>query len=136
MCYYIGIEDLAANAMIEILEKKQKEGIIEEKPLKVTLIDLEEYGAEVVRYINKETTEKALLILSRASTIYMFRNYSDFFEEVDDESAIKLREGKNVDDLKEKFRTYKANDLINAYMAEATVKVLYEKYTEKRIQKN
>lgn len=136
MCYYIGIEDLAANAMIEILEKKREEGIVEEKPLKVTLVDLEKYGAEVVRYINKETTEKALLILSRASTIYMFRNYSDFFEEVDNESAIELRKDKNVDDLKEKFRTYKANDLINAYMAEATVKILYEKYTGKRKQKN
>ena len=136
MCYYIGIEDLAANAMIEILEKKQKEGNPEDNSLIVTLRDLEEYGSEVVRYLNKKTKEKALLILSRASTTYMFRNYSDFFEEVDDESAIKLREGKTVDDLKEKFRTYKASDLINAYIAEATVKVLYEKYTGKQVQKN
>lgn len=129
MCYYIGIEDLAANAMIEILEKKQKDGKSVEGPLSVTLRDLEEYGAEVVRYINTKTNEKALLILSRASTVYMFRNYSDFFEETDEgESAIKLREGKTVEDLKAKFRTYKAFDLINAYMADATVQVLYAKY--------
>ena len=51
-------------------------------------------------------------------------------------SAIKLREGKTVDYLKEKFRTYKASDLINAYMAEATVKVLYARYTTQRNEKN
>lgn len=45
MCYYIGIEDLAANAMIEILEKKQKDGKSIESVLSVTLRDLEEYGA-------------------------------------------------------------------------------------------
>ena len=136
MCYYIGIEDLAANAMIEIVEKKSKEGIFENNSVVVTLKDLEDYGAEVVRYINKETTEKALLILSKASTDFMFRNYSDFFEEVDDESAIKLREGKTVEDSKEKFRTYKAWELINAYMAETTVKILYDKYTGEKIQKD
>lgn len=137
MCYYIGIEDLAANAMIEILEKKQQEQEnIEGINLSVSLIDLEDYGAEVVRYLNNETSEKALLILSRESTDYMFKNYSDFFEEDDNESAIKLREGKTVEDLKNKFRTYKAADLISAYMAKTTVKILYEKYTRKEVQKN
>ena len=137
MCYYIGIEDLAANAMIEILEKKQQEQEhIEGINLSVSLKDLEDYGAEVVRYLNNETSEKALLILSRESTDYMFKNYSDFFEEDDNESAIKLREGKTVEDLKNKFRTYKAADLISAYMAKTTVKILYEKYTRKEVQKN
>lgn len=137
MCYYIGIEDLAANAMIEILEKKQQEQEnIEGINLSVSLKDLEDYGAEVVRYLNNETSEKAILILSRESTDYMFKNYSDFFEEDDNESAIKLREGKTVEDLKNKFRTYKAADLISAYMAKTTVKILYEKYTRKEVQKN
>lgn len=136
MCYYIGIEDLAANAMIEILEKKQADGINDQEQPVVTFKDLEEYGSEVVRYINRETKEKALLILSGAATDHMFRNYSDFFEEVDDESAIKLREGKTVEDLKETFRSYQAYDLIKAYMADATVKILYERYTGKKVQKN
>lgn len=56
----------------------KEEGIIEYETLAVTLKDLEEYGAEVVRYINKE--KKALLVLSRASTSYMFQNYSDFLK--------------------------------------------------------
>lgn len=132
MCYYIGLEDLAANAMIEILEKKQQEQEdIKEIKLSVSLKDLEYYGAEVVKYLNNKTSEKAFLILSRASTDHMLKNYSDFFKENDDESAIELREGKTVEDLKNKFRTYKAADLINAYMAKTTVKILYEKYARK-----
>ena len=45
MCYYIGIEDLAANAMIEILEKKQKVVKIIDSVLIVTIRDLVVYGA-------------------------------------------------------------------------------------------
>lgn len=135
MCYYIGLEDLAANAMIEILEKKQQEQEdIKEIKLSVSLKDLEYYGAEVVKYLNNKTSEKAFLILSRASTDHMLKNYSDFFKENDDESAIELREGKTVEDLKNKFRTYKAADLISAYMAKTTVKMLYEKYIRKEVQ--
>ena len=135
MCYYIGLEDLAANAMIEILEKKQQEQEdIKEIKLSVSLKDLEYYGAEVVKYLNNKTSEKAFLILSRASTDHMLKNYSDFFKENDDESAIELREGKTIEDLKYKFRTYKAADLISAYMAKTTVKMLYEKYIRKEVQ--
>lgn len=126
MCYYIGIEDLAANALIEILNKEDKTAC--NQPV-ITLKELEKYGAEVVRYLNEQNGEKALLILSRASTQYMFRNYSDFFEEIETEegTAIALREGKTVEDLVQKFRTYMAIDLVNAFMSEKTVKVLYGK---------
>ena len=125
MCYYIGIEDLAANALIEILQTKAKEDFSQ---CIVTLKELEKYGAEVVRYLDEEKGEKALLILSRASTTHMFGNYSDFFEEIetDQGTAIALREGKTVEDLIERFRTYLAIDLIHAFMAEKTVRVLYE----------
>lgn len=59
----------------------------------------------------------------------MFRNYSDFFEEVETEEgrAIALQKGKTVEDLKEKFRTYLAIDVINAFMNKKTVKVLHAK---------
>lgn len=126
MCYYIGIEDLAANALIEILQTKEEQDLSQ---YTVTLRELEEYGAEVVRYLNKEKKEKAFLILSRASTLHMFRNYSDFFEEVETEEgrAIALQKGKTVEDLKEKFRTYLAIDVINAFMNKKTVKVLHAK---------
>lgn len=126
MCYYIGIEDLAANALIEILQTKEEQDL---NQYVVTLRELEKYGAEVVRYLNKEKKEKALLVLSRASTLHMFRNYSDFFEEVETEEgrAIALQKGKTVEDLKEKFRIYLAMDLVNAFMNKKTVKVLHAK---------
>lgn len=118
MCYYIGIEDLAANALIEILQTKKAS---ESCYYPVTFKELEDYGAEVVRYLDQEKGEKALLILSRAHTTNMFRNYSDFFEEIETPkgTAIILQKGKTVEDLIEKFRIYNASDLIIAFMATA-----------------
>lgn len=126
MCYYIGIEDLAANALIEILQTKERQ---ESDSCVVTLRELEEYGAEVVKYLNKRKGEKALLILSRASTTHMFRNYSDFFKEIETEegTAIALQKGKTVEDLIGKFRTYVAIDLLNAFVARKTVSVFNAK---------
>ena len=122
MCFYIGIEDLAANALIEILKTKEKDQL---NQYSVTLAELENYGAQVVRHLN-DKGEKAVLILSRESTSLMFKNYSDFFEEVETENgiAISLRKGKTVPDLIEKFRTYLAFDLMLAFMNQETVRVL------------
>ena len=122
MCFYIGIEDLAANALIEILKTKEKE---QYSQCYVTLSELEAYGNQVIRYLN-DKGEKAILILSRKNTSMMFRNYSDFFEEVEMETgiAISLKEGKTVLDLIKKFRTYLALDVMLAFMDAETVQVL------------
>lgn len=122
MCYYIGIEDLAANALIEILRTKE-ESEFERYP--VTFKELEQYGAEVVKYLDVEKNEKALLILSGTRTTNMFRNYSDFFEEVESPkgTAIALRKGKTVKDLIDKFRVYCALDVIDAFMKVAAIVV-------------
>lgn len=119
MCFYIGIEDLAANALIEILEME------DENPSQkcVTYAELEKYGTEVVRYL-KVNGEKAVLIFSKESTDVMLHNYSDFFEEREKGTAIGLREGKHVPDLIERFRAYLAFDLMMAFMADDPVKVL------------
>lgn len=49
MCFYIGIEDLAANALIEVLKKTDKRFL--------TYHELESYGSEVVQIL-KENGEK------------------------------------------------------------------------------
>lgn len=69
-----------------------------------------------------------MLILSRENTSLMFRNYSDFFEEVETDKgiAIALKEGKTVSDLVKKFRTYLALDLMMAFMNTETVRVLHK----------
>ena len=78
MCYYIGIEDLAANALIECLSKKQ--GDLSQYV--ITYANLEKYGAQVVKGLT-ERKEKAILIFGRDNTNMMFKNYSDFFVERD-----------------------------------------------------
>ena len=112
--YYIGLKDLAANAMIEIMERRMRNGEPLVQPC-ITFRDLESYGSKVVKYINKETDDTATLILSRASTVCMFRNYSEFFEETEDEHGIRLREGKTAEELKYTFRMYKSERLIDAF---------------------
>ena len=91
---------------------------------------MENYGAEVVKCFNEENETKVLLILSRSATTSMFRNYSDFFIEVDTEegTAIQLREGKTVEDLEERFRIYITYDLVKAYANQIAVSVLNVKF--------
>ena len=72
MCVYIGVEDLAANALIELLKKQKRF---------VSYSELENYGAEIVRFLFKKG-EKAILILSRESTNALFRNYSEVFAQI------------------------------------------------------
>lgn len=117
MCFYIGIEDLAANALIELLQKKHQNYI--------TYDELERYGAQVVRLLS-EQGEKAVLLLSRDNTNALFRDYSDFFEEEELENGlgIKLKDGKGVNDLIIQFRGYLALDVLMALVNERSVSVL------------
>lgn len=117
MCVYIGIEDLAANALIEILNSNNER--------MVTYSDLEKYGAEVVKLLNKQG-EKAILVLSRESTNIMFRNYSDIFEETSTATGlgITLKSNVTVDDLIDKFRGYLAWDVLLAFVNKESLAVL------------
>lgn len=55
--YNIGIEDLAANALIEIMSEDEPKRF-------VSYEELESYGAEVVNFLNTKG-KKAVLTLSR-----------------------------------------------------------------------
>lgn len=118
MCYYIGIEDLAANALIECLSKKQ--GDLSQYV--ITYANLEKYGAQVVKGLT-ERKEKAILIFGRDNTNMMFKNYSDFFVERDstEGKGISLREGKTVEDLIVRFRMYLSANLLMTYMNPKTI---------------
>lgn len=117
MYFYIGIEDLAANAMIELLKKGDQRFI--------TYNGVEMYGAEVVQIL-KESGKKAVLILSRENTDALFRNYSEFFEEEEQNGrkGIKLKDDKKVEDLIQQFRSYLALDVLLAFMNKRSVQVL------------
>lgn len=117
MCFYIGIEDLAANAMIEMLKKGGQRFL--------TYNEIEMYGAEVVQIL-RENGEKAVLILSRENTDALFRNYSEFFEESAQRGkrGIKLKGNKKIEDLIQQFRGYLALDVLLAFMNQRSVQVL------------
>ncbi|MCI9237913.1 hypothetical protein AALA13_09395 [Lachnospiraceae bacterium 50-23] len=117
MCFYIGIEDLAANAMIEMLKKGKRRFL--------TYSEIEMYGAEVVQIL-EENGEKAILILSRENTNALFRNYFEFFEEGEEDGkrGIRLKSGKEVEDLIQQFRGYLALDVLLAFMDQRSVQVL------------
>jgi len=123
MCAYIGIEDLAANAMIEILDKEKKETT----DSFVSYKTLEQYGLEIVKLLN-EKGENAILILSREETRKMLRDYSDIFVECKQSGmeGIKLRENITIDVLIAKFRGYLSLDVLLAFMAEKTKEILWK----------
>lgn len=116
MCVYIGIEDLAANALIEVISTNESNRF-------VSYEELENYGAEVVKFLTSKG-EKAVLILSRESTNAMFRNYSNIFEEINskkDGLGIQLKSGVTIEDLVLKFRGYLAWDVLLAFVNKQTV---------------
>ena len=117
MCFYIGIEDLAANALIEVMKKADKRFL--------TYNEIESYGAEVVQIL-KESGEKAVLILSRDNTEALYRNYSDFFEESEQngKKGILLKTEKQIGDLIQHFRGYLALDVLLAFMNQRSIQVL------------
>lgn len=117
MCFYIGIEDLAANAIIEIIEER---GVSPD--IFVTYKKLEEYGAEVVNVLS-EKGEKAVLILSRDCTNALFRNYSDIFEEKESTEGIgiALKEGVSLENLINTFRGYLAWDVLLAFVDKKSI---------------
>lgn len=118
MCFYIGIEDLAANALIELMKKNENRTI--------TYQELESYGSAVVSLLNAQG-EKAILVLSRDNTNAMFRNYSDFFREVEENGmpiGISLKNGVSLENLIDRFRGYLALDVLLAFINENSIKVL------------
>lgn len=92
MYIYISIEDLVANALIELLEKSQKR--------EVFFSELNRYGACVLQILNSQE-EQAVLILSQEKTTEFLHDYSDCFESFNDglKEGIRLKPNITVDDL-------------------------------------
>lgn len=117
MCIYIGIEDLVANALIEVVEKSEQREVLFKQ--------LDEYGARVIKYLN-DKQEQAVLVLSKERTNIFLHDYSEYFELISKgiDEGIRLKEGITVDQLWEKFRGYLSVDVMLAFMDENTVKAL------------
>lgn len=102
MCMYIGIEDLAANALICILS--QGTAVSESRKF-IRFSVLLDYGMAVVKKLTSKG-EEATLIYDRESNSMLFRDYSDFFERKTDAqgyAGIQLKEGIQVSDIVKRF---------------------------------
>ena len=118
MNYFIGIEDLAANALITLMSSDQEKRF-------VSYSDLEEYGNMVMQILTSKG-KKAIFILSRKSTTVFFCDYSNIFEEIEsnNQKGISLKEGVTVDDLIDRFRGYLSLDLLLAFTDHRSAEVL------------
>ena len=102
MCMYIGIEDLAANALICILSQRQT---VSESQKFIRFSVLLDYGMAVVKKLTSQG-EEATLIYDRESNSMLFRDYSDFFERKTDAqgyAGIQLKEGIRGCDIVKRF---------------------------------
>lgn len=117
MCIYIGIEDLVANALIELVEKSEKR--------EVFFKELDEYGANVIKYLN-DKQEQAVLVLSKERMTEFLHDYSDYFELFSRgiDEGIRLREDVLVSQLWEKFRGYLSVDVMLAFMDKVSISAL------------
>lgn len=117
MYIYISIEDLVANALIELLEKSQKR--------EVFFSELNRYGACVLQILNSQE-EQAVLILSQEKTTEFLHDYSDYFESFNDglKEGIRLKPNITVDDLWKTFRGYLSTDVMRAFMSKQSFDAL------------
>jgi len=113
MCTFIGIESLAANALIEIMENSEKR--------EVSFETLVKYGMKIVKVLQEQAGDEAVLLLSEKYQLSMVDNYSYFFD-VDfngpGQNVFRLKDDVTVDELSSYFRWTMSTKIIKAFMAE------------------
>ncbi len=111
--YYIEIEDLVGNALIQLLEKFHVRTI--------SFDELTQYGNIVVQKLLKDNKQViALYTKDRRETF--FNDYTDFFDVT--ENSITLKETVSLDDLKKEFLANIALDVFLAFMSKEAVDYL------------
>lgn len=122
MCTFIGIESVAANALIELLEKRDER--------EVSFDTLARYGMRVVRILQEQSEEEVILLLSRKYQVNMIENYSDFFEAdffSGGQRVFRLK-GENKQEtlkaLKKYFRLTMSMQMLNAFTSDDALQEL------------
>lgn len=97
MCTFIGVESLAANALIELYESQIR---------KISFKQLADYGLMVVDAYEDETAEKAIFIFNQEKIQGLIIDYSNYFsvEIINEEKYICLNKDVDIRELKERFR--------------------------------
>lgn len=118
MYRYIGIEDLVASALIELLRQA-------ETNRKVSLQMLADYGTVIVKIL-ANSGQDAILFLTKESTYEFVHDYADFFsiQEYDGIEYIELRDGIAIPELRRQFRRNLTVDLAKAFTEKESLEVL------------
>lgn len=118
MYIYIEIEDLVANALIELVEKKEKREVL--------FKELDEYGARVIDVLNRDGKTKAILLVSRESQMAMLEDYTDMFDPFEKNGAkgIRLKDGISSMQLWKRFCSSLSMKVIEAFQAAVTKEAL------------
>ena len=131
--YTIGIEDLVANSLIALYQKKDIRS--------VDFVLAEKYGRAIVKHL-RESGKEAILTLSRNLTTEFLYQKSSFFDiqETDRTYIVSLKENINFNEFLEHYRGYLALDVLLAMVDDKVLNVLFEdekdiKYTKRWITK-
>lgn len=118
MYIYIEIQDLVANALIELLERGKKGEVL--------FRQLDEYGARVVEVLSKEKETTAVLVVSRESQMAMVEDYSDMFEpfEQDGAKGIRLKDGVDALQIWSRFCASLSLKVLRAFQSQTTKEAL------------
>lgn len=118
MYIYIEIEDLVANAFIELVERKGKRELL--------YSELDEYGARVIEALNSDGVTNAVLVVSRESQKAMIEDYSDMFEEfeINGSKGIRLLAEIEPIELWARFCASLSLKVLNAFREQSTKDVL------------
>lgn len=122
MYTFIGIENVAANALIELLEKRDEREVSFDKIVK--------YGMQVARILKERSNEEVILLVSRKYQISMVENYSDFFEadfSHGGHSVFRLKgvnKEETLEALKNHFRWTMSLPVMDAFMSDDALREL------------
>lgn len=116
MYRYIGIEDLVANALIELTKRHIR---------KVSLETLINYGTVIVKLLSK-SGQDAILLVTKASTYDFVHDYADYFSiaSYGGVEYIELRDGVTDSDLRQQFRKNLTVDLARAITQQESMDAL------------
>ena len=119
MCQYIGLDDLALNAFIEICDSEKNIQIVE--PPVVTYSRLRKYGIKLVHAYKDSTQQEAELLISDAYISDFVRDYSGIIDvsSVNGEYYFSLLKYDDIEKIRELYRYSLPIDLINAFMDES-----------------
>jgi len=117
MYYFIGIEDLVANALIELVEKTGNRT--------VSFSQLNKYGDAIVAKLKAKDMD-VTLVYTRDSTEQFLHDCSDIFTINETESDIQITLNDNVSTtfLRKKFRINLAFHLLSAFVSPETINVI------------